>query len=174
MKADFESRKFKADLSENRPLLNKHNKPKTKSNLRPKLKPSLSKTIKQQLDDISRQQWISDAAYYKAKARNFAPGHEITDWLEAEQEYIEMLVDLFLSVFREDGSMSMMGLRQLAEAIGVYKPECIVSEPELIRLIQTTSHHDPCFRIKTGKLCEDQAGCQWNTECQKLVAEWRR
>lgn len=31
--------------------------------------------------------WISDAAYYKALARNFAPNHEENDWIEATKEY---------------------------------------------------------------------------------------
>lgn len=29
---------------------------------------------------------IQESAYFKAKARGFAPGHEIQDWIEAEQE----------------------------------------------------------------------------------------
>lgn len=29
---------------------------------------------------------IQEAAYFKAKARNFAPGHEVQDWIEAESE----------------------------------------------------------------------------------------
>ena len=29
---------------------------------------------------------IQETAYYKAKARNFAPGHEVQDWIEAEAE----------------------------------------------------------------------------------------
>jgi hypothetical protein len=39
--------------------------------------------------DVSaaRQQWIAEAAYYKARARGFEPGYEESDWLEAEQEY---------------------------------------------------------------------------------------
>jgi hypothetical protein len=174
MKPDSESYGINTRLTQNSPPVNKSNKTPITSNPRQQLKPPLSKTLKQQIDNISRQQWISDAAYYKAEARGFIPGHEHTDWLEAEHGYIEMLVDLFLSVFGEDGSMSMVGLRQLAKAIGVNNPGSIESEPELIRLIQTASHHDPCFRAKTGKFCEDQAGCQWESECQKLVAEWRR
>jgi len=31
-------------------------------------------------------QLIQEAAYFKAKARNFAPGHEVQDWIEAESE----------------------------------------------------------------------------------------
>jgi hypothetical protein len=29
---------------------------------------------------------IQEIAYFKAKARNFAPGHEVQDWIEAEAE----------------------------------------------------------------------------------------
>jgi DUF2934 family protein len=29
---------------------------------------------------------IQEAAYYRAKARGFAPGHEVQDWIEAEAE----------------------------------------------------------------------------------------
>lgn len=29
---------------------------------------------------------IQETAYFKAKARNFAPGHEVQDWIEAEAE----------------------------------------------------------------------------------------
>lgn len=133
-----------------------------------------SKTLKQQIDPISKQQWISDAAYYKAEARGFIPGYEIADWREAEQDYAEMLVEMFLSVFREDASMTITGLRQLAKAVGVPKQEQIDSKLELIRLIQTASHRRPCFRTNPGEFCHEQAGCQWQTECQKLVAEWWR
>ena len=29
---------------------------------------------------------VAEAAYYKAKQRGFAPGHEDNDWFEAERE----------------------------------------------------------------------------------------
>jgi hypothetical protein len=29
---------------------------------------------------------IAEAAYYRAEARSFAPGHEIEDWLQAEKD----------------------------------------------------------------------------------------
>jgi Protein of unknown function (DUF2934) len=143
-------------------------------NSRQKHKSITSKTLKQQIDPISKQQWISDAAFYKAEARGFIPGYEAADWLEAEQDYAEMLVEMFLSVFKEDASMTVTGLRQLAKAIGVPKPEKIDSKLELIRLIQAASHHRPCFRTKPSEFCHKQADCQWQTECQKLVAEWWR
>lgn len=31
---------------------------------------------------------IAVLAYYKAESRGFAPGYELEDWLEAEQEYL--------------------------------------------------------------------------------------
>jgi hypothetical protein len=33
-----------------------------------------------------RDQWIKEIAYYKAMNRRFIPGHELVDWLAAEQE----------------------------------------------------------------------------------------
>jgi len=40
------------------------------------------------LNDASaeRLKKIAEAAYRKAQQRNFAPGHDLTDWLEAEKE----------------------------------------------------------------------------------------
>jgi hypothetical protein len=34
----------------------------------------------------ARRLLIREAAYCKAEARGFAPGHELDDWLEAERE----------------------------------------------------------------------------------------
>lgn len=31
---------------------------------------------------------IAELAYYKAESRGFEPGHELEDWLEAEQEFM--------------------------------------------------------------------------------------
>jgi hypothetical protein len=36
-----------------------------------------------------RSKRIREAAYFKAEKRGFAPGHELDDWLEAEQEIDE-------------------------------------------------------------------------------------
>jgi phage terminase Nu1 subunit (DNA packaging protein) len=38
-----------------------------------------------------RDQMIAVAAYYRAQRRNFEPGHELEDWLEAEAEVDERL-----------------------------------------------------------------------------------
>lgn len=34
---------------------------------------------------------IQESAYFKAKERGFAPGHEVQDWIEAEAEVRERL-----------------------------------------------------------------------------------
>ncbi len=44
------------------------------------------------LNEEARSGMIAEAAYYRAEARGFAPGHEEEDWLEAEAE-----VDLLLA-----------------------------------------------------------------------------
>ena len=36
-----------------------------------------------------REARIAELAYYKAESRGFEPGHELEDWLEAEQEYLQ-------------------------------------------------------------------------------------
>lgn len=39
-----------------------------------------------------RQEMIRKAAYFRAQARGFDPGHEVEDWLDAEQEVNEVIV----------------------------------------------------------------------------------
>ena len=34
---------------------------------------------------------ISEAAYYRAKQRGFAPGHEVEDWIQAEAEVMRRI-----------------------------------------------------------------------------------
>lgn len=36
---------------------------------------------------------ISDAAYYRAEKRGFAPGRELDDWLEAEAEIASLFLE---------------------------------------------------------------------------------
>lgn len=36
--------------------------------------------------DAARQKMISEAAYYRAQRRGFAPGRELDDWVAAEAE----------------------------------------------------------------------------------------
>ena len=42
------------------------------------------------VDDVDvHQSMIAEAAYYKAESRGFAPGHEMEDWLEAENDIMD-------------------------------------------------------------------------------------
>ena len=45
------------------------------------------------LDDADRRKMISDAAYYRAQQRGFATGHELEDWLAAENEIVRSWLD---------------------------------------------------------------------------------
>jgi hypothetical protein len=63
-------------------------------------KPTIKKTTAknsvslQQIATIStdiRQKMIEDAAYFKAEKRNFAPGHEVQDWADAEREIDDLI-----------------------------------------------------------------------------------
>ena len=46
--------------------------------------PSSSAEVRVTPDELRKL--ISEAAYYRAKQRGFAPGHETEDWIEAEAE----------------------------------------------------------------------------------------
>lgn len=37
-------------------------------------------------DIETRKRMVAEAAYYRAQMRNFEPGHDIDDWLDAEAE----------------------------------------------------------------------------------------
>lgn len=40
------------------------------------------------IDPAERDIRIAELAYFKAESRGFDPGHELEDWLEAEQEWM--------------------------------------------------------------------------------------
>lgn len=42
-------------------------------------------------NNIPREQLIAEAAYFRAEQRGFAPGNEISDWLDAEADVERML-----------------------------------------------------------------------------------
>jgi hypothetical protein len=44
------------------------------------------------VSEAERRNLIEKAAYSRAERRNFAPGHELEDWLAAETEVDERLV----------------------------------------------------------------------------------
>lgn len=48
---------------------------------------SKAKTSSQPIYLPDVEEKIAELAYYKAEKRNFSPGHELDDWLEAEQEF---------------------------------------------------------------------------------------
>lgn len=122
---------------------------------------------------LNRQQWISEAAYYKALDRGFESDHELSDWLAAEQDYSTMLIDVQLNVLEEDGNVTIMGLQEIAESLGVSNAKQMRSEPELIHAIQEASHQQPCFQAKGSAPCEKQ-NCPWKSKCRRLVAIWYR
>jgi hypothetical protein len=64
--------------------------------------------------NINREQWIAEAAYYKAVARGVDAQEELTDWLAAEQDYLRMLSNLQANIVENNGAVSRMGLRHLA------------------------------------------------------------
>jgi hypothetical protein len=37
------------------------------------------------LAEPERHAWLAEAAYFRAQARGFDPGHELDDWIAAEQ-----------------------------------------------------------------------------------------
>jgi hypothetical protein len=43
------------------------------------------------VSDEERLHMVHEAAYYRAEKRNFAPGHEVEDWAEAEREIDELI-----------------------------------------------------------------------------------
>ena len=44
------------------------------------------------MEPDEREAMIAEAAYYRAEARGFEPGHELEDWLAAESE-IDLLLE---------------------------------------------------------------------------------
>ncbi|MCK9397281.1 MAG: DUF2934 domain-containing protein [Methylobacter sp.] len=123
------------------------------------------------IKSINRHQWISEAAYYKAEAREFEPGKELADWLGAEIDYYKMLVALYISILEEDGPMTVLSLRQLATFLGIQNQEDVPSEIELVRAIQNAIEHRPCFRSEINNIC-NEVECKWRAECRKLISAW--
>lgn len=122
--------------------------------------------------NASRQHWVSEAAYYKAEIRNFAQGHELEDWREAERDYLHALINAFTLRCQEDGGMSLAELKELASDLGMVSPDQYRSKRELIRSIQTFMENEPCYLTERQEACA--LTCQWRTECKKMTAVWRR
>jgi hypothetical protein len=135
------------------------------------LKPYLKRTL---YIETPRYQWIAEAAFFIAKSRDFIPGHELDDWLYAENEYNKKLVELFVDAAKEDGAITLTGLKQLAKAMGLKKYENLLSKTELIHRIQTACGKSSCFQSNPGEYCSQHNDCLWHSECNKLVAFWCR
>ncbi len=52
-----------------------------------KVDPSEQQIGSEAQGEITCNEWIAEAAFYKAEARNFEHGHDQEDWLMAEKEY---------------------------------------------------------------------------------------
>lgn len=44
-------------------------------------------------DAAARRKMIAEAAYYRAQRRGFQPGHEVEDWLAAENEIVKLWLE---------------------------------------------------------------------------------
>jgi len=53
---------------------------------RPSTKAAPGAPVPKALTPEELYRMIQETAYFKAKARDFAPGHELQDWVEAEAE----------------------------------------------------------------------------------------
>jgi len=56
----------------------------------PKAK-TIRRAVKRTSSARERYEMIAEAAYFRAAERDFAPGHEIDDWLAAEKEVAQLL-----------------------------------------------------------------------------------
>lgn len=68
------------------PVPRTRNKPAT-----PRARPTLRAVPS--FGDSPREQMIAEAAYFRAEQRGFAPGNEMSDWLEAESDIERVLGD---------------------------------------------------------------------------------
>jgi hypothetical protein len=51
----------------------------------------MTSNVTAEVSNEEARRLIAEAAYYRAKQRNFAPGHELEDWIEAESEVMGRL-----------------------------------------------------------------------------------
>jgi len=123
-------------------------------------------------DCAYRQQWISEAAYYKAKNRNFEPGFEVDDWHIAEQDFMQTMIARYLNVCSEDGGITLIGLQRLAKSLGLENADTIIHKDDLIHEIQIITNNDACFDNYLYKNCNRSDPCLWRAECKKLTAQY--
>ena len=56
--------------------------------------------------DFERWQRTAEAAFFRAEARGFAPGHELEDWLSAEREIGDATADAATPASTEETSLA--------------------------------------------------------------------
>jgi hypothetical protein len=84
-----------------------------------------------------------------------------------------MLLICFFNFAREDGEITVTGLQQLARAMGVNNAGKLYSKNELICAIQSVSNSSPCYKAQPPGKCLTRPDCLWESECQKLIAQWQ-
>jgi hypothetical protein len=78
-----------ADTAKDRRAAERRAPPKAAPKETPKAaaKPAIfNSNARAELSPDELRRLISEAAYYRAKKRGFAPGHELEDWIQAEAE----------------------------------------------------------------------------------------
>lgn len=94
---------------------------------------------------------------------------------KAEIDSKEYQVKSFLLRCKEDGGISIADLQELATIVGATNSKHLTTEVELIREIQKSTQHRPCFRTTYQQHCEDpEYECPWREKCQKILAAWCR
>ena len=81
-----------ADSGKDRRAAERRGPPRSPSTTAPKAAPPAAKpsafsgNARADVSPEELRKLISEAAYYRAKKRGFAPGHELEDWIQAEAE----------------------------------------------------------------------------------------
>jgi hypothetical protein len=65
---------------------------------------ALATHLREHIDSDQRQAMVAEAAYFFAESRGFDPGHELDDWLAAEDQ-----VAAALSLAEQQAAARMMG-----------------------------------------------------------------
>jgi hypothetical protein len=77
-------------------MATKKDRPAPAKSVKPGRNPSPAKAFsgdaRADLSPEELRKLISEAAYYRAKQRGFAPGHELEDWIQAEAEVMRRVV----------------------------------------------------------------------------------
>lgn len=67
--------------------------------------PPIVTVLSRAVTPLERNQMIEKAAYYHAERRGFEPGHELEDWLAAEQDVQAVLARTDPDSFMDDSAI---------------------------------------------------------------------